>query len=148
MILLGKLLDRFGKRRFVFLSIAVFVLGLVLLFFAQSIGVFALLACVMFCGYGLLMIIFNATVRDFTPEDKVGQFQGVRMIFAVLIPMIAGPYTGSWMTELFAARHDLGTYLNDYAETVLVPVPEIFLAAAVICALVCIPTVFVRRRMR
>ena len=147
-ILLGKLLDRFGKRRFVFLSIAVFVLGLVLLFFAQSIGVFALLACVMFCGYGLLMIIFNATVRDFTPEDKVGQFQGVRMIFAVLIPMIAGPYTGSWMTELFAARHDLGTYLNDYAETVLVPVPEIFLAAAVICALVCIPTVFVRRRMR
>ena len=147
-VLLGKMLDRFGKRRFVFLSTGIFIVGLIAVSFAGKIGVFALLACVMLCGYGLMMIIFNATVRDFTPEDKVGQFQGVRMIFAVLIPMVAGPYTGSFVTELFAERHDLGTYVNDYGEAVLVPVPEIFIAAAVVCALVILPTVRIRKKLR
>ena len=147
-VLVGKLLDRFGKRRFVFIATAIFIIGLVAVSFAKTIGIFAILACGMFCGYGLMMIIFNATVRDFTPEDKVGQFQGVRMIFAVLIPMIAGPYTGSFVTELFAARHDLGTYLNDYGEAVFVPAPEIFIAAAVICLLVILPTVRIRKKLR
>ena len=147
-VLLGKLLDKLGKQRFVWAATALFIAGLIAVSFARRIGVFALLACVMLCGYGLMMIIFNATVRDFTPEDKVGQFQGVRMIFAVLIPMVVGPYTGSFVTELFAGRHDLGTYLNDYGEAVLVPAPEIFIAAAVLCALVWIPTAKIRKKIR
>ena len=147
-LLFGKLLDRFGKKHFILVSTAVFVGGLVLVSLAESIGRFAVLAAVMFCGYGLMMIILNATVRDFTPEGKVGQFQGVRMIFAVLIPMVLGSYIGAFVTETFASRHDLGTYINDYGESVLVPVPEIFAASAVFCILIVVPSLILRRKIR
>lgn len=147
-LLFGKLLDRFGKKHFILVSTLVFIGGLVLLSLAESIGKFALLAAVMFCGYGLMMIILNATVRDFTPEGKVGQFQGVRMIFAVLVPMVLGSYVGSFVTETFASRHDLGTYINDYGEAVLVPVPEIFAASAIVCVLIVIPSLILRKKIR
>ena len=147
-VLFGKLLDRFGKKHFILASTAVFIGGLLLVSGAKRIGTFAPLAALMFCGYGLMMIIINATVRDFTPEGKVGQFQGVRMIFAVLIPMVVGSYLGSFVTESFAARHALGTYVNDFGESVLVPVPEIFTASALICILIVVPAVLLRRRIR
>ena len=147
-LLFGKLLDRFGKKHFILTSTLVFIGGLVLICFAESIGKFAILAALMFCGYGLMMIILNATVRDFTPEGKVGQFQGVRMIFAVLIPMVLGSYVGAFVTESFAGRRDLGTYINDYGEAVLVPVPEIFAASAVICVLIVVPSLILRKKIR
>ena len=147
-LLLGKLLDKFGKKRFIFFSTGVFIVGLVLVSFAATIGKFAALTAFMLLGYGLMMIILNASVRDFTPEGKVGQFQGVRMIFAVLVPMVLGSYIGSFITERFAHLHALGTYINDYGETVLVPVPEIFTAAACFCALIVVPIIFLRRRVR
>lgn len=147
-ILFGKLLDRFGKKHFVLVSTLVFVAGLISISFAGTIGRFAILAAIMFCGYGLMMIILNATVRDFTPDGKVGQFQGVRMIFAVLIPMVLGSYIGAFVTQTFAGRHDLGTYINDYGEAVLVPVPEIFAASAIVCALIVIPSIILRRKIR
>ncbi|MBR5620371.1 MAG: MFS transporter [Clostridia bacterium] len=147
-LLFGKLLDKFGKKHFILLSTLVFIGGLVLISFAATIGRFALLAAVMFCGYGLMMIILNATVRDFTPEGKVGQFQGVRMIFAVLIPMVLGSYIGAFVTQTFASRHDLGTYINDYGESVLVPVPEIFAASAILCVLIVVPSLILRKKIR
>ena len=147
-LLFGKLLDRFGKKHFILVSTLAFIGGLILVSFAGTIGKFALLAALMFCGYGLMMIILNATVRDFTPEGKVGQFQGVRMIFAVLIPMVLGSYIGAFVTETFASRHDLGTYINDYGEAVLVPVPEIFAASAILCVCIVIPALILRKKIR
>ena len=147
-LLFGKLLDKFGKKHFILVSTLVFVGGLVAITFAPTIGKFALLAAVMFCGYGLMMIILNATVRDFTPEGKVGQFQGVRMIFAVLIPMVLGSYIGAFVTETFASHHDLGMYINDYGESVLVPVPEIFAASAILCILIVLPSLVLRKKIR
>ena len=140
----GALIDKKGKSFFVFPSVVVFIVGLVLVYFARSLAFFGLLAVIMLAGYGLLMIILNAAVRDFTPQDKVGQFQGVRMIFFVLLPMVIGPRIGSVVTEAFAR----GTYTNDYAEVVNVPPPEIFLASAAIAVLIFIPLVFLRKQWK
>ena len=142
------MLDKFGKKHFIFPSIFVFLIGLFLVSRATSIGIFAALACIMLCGYGLLMIILNAAVRDFTPEGKVGLFQGVRMIFAVLIPMVAGSAIGSRVTEVFAKNHETGTYINDFGEIVSVPVPEMFIASAIVSVLIFIPIIFVRKKVR
>jgi len=86
----------------------------------------------------MISILLSAAVRDFTPVDKVGSFQGVRMIFGVMIPMIIGPAIGSAVTESFALKQ----YTNDYKEIVNVPPPHIFLAAAAVSLLVFIPLVF------
>ena len=84
------------------------------------------------------MIILNAAIRDFTPEDKVGQFQGIRMIFYVLLPMVIGPRLGSFVTSKYAD----GYYTNDYGELVEIPVPKIYLAAAAVALFIIIPCVF------
>ncbi len=143
---LGKLVDKVGKTRFVIPSVLVFVAGLVLISRARSLGVFGLLAIIMLVGYGLLMIILNATVRDNTPNGKVGLFQGVRMIFFVLIPMIVGPAVGERVIKASAYKYELGTYINDFGEAVNLPVPDIFVASAIIAVLIFIPLLFSHRR--
>ena len=144
-ILLGKLLDKVGKRIFVFPAVLLFVAGLVAVFFAKTLLTFVLFALVMILGYGLLMIILNATVRDYTPEDKVGQFQGVRLLFTVTLPMIIGPKVGSWTISEFSGRYELGTMLNEYGESTLVPIPTIFLVSAIIAVLIIVPLIFLAK---
>ncbi|MCD7775715.1 MAG: MFS transporter [Clostridiales bacterium] len=145
-ILLGKLIDKRGKDAFIVPAVILFTLGLVLVYFMKTLSSFAVAAVIFAVGYALLGIILNAAVRDYTPKDKTGLFQGVRMIFAVLIPMIIGPNMGAWTINKFASYHELGTYVNDYGETVNAPVPEIFLAAAVIGIFVLVPVIVLRRK--
>lgn len=145
-IMLGKLIDKKGKDAFVIPAVILFIVGLVAVFFMKTLATFAIGAVVFAVGYGLLGIILNSSVRDYTPEDKTGLFQGVRMIFAVLIPMIIGPNVGAWTISRFASSHTLGTYVNDYGETVNVPVPEIFLAAAVVAVLILIPVIVLKKK--
>lgn len=141
---LGVLVDKYGKVKFIVPSVMIFVAGLFAALFVRKLSVFGLLALVIIAGYGLLMIILNATVRDFTPEENVGVFQGVRMIFFVLIPMIVGPFLGNTVIEAFASKHAAGTYLNDFNEAVVVPVPEIFAAAAILGLLIFVPLAFIK----
>ncbi|HOO25173.1 MAG TPA: MFS transporter [Clostridiales bacterium] len=145
---LGKLVDKFGKDRFVYLAVFIFILGLFAAFFAKKASVFGLTALVFFGGYGFLMIILNATVRDYTPEDRVGLFQGIRMIFFVLLPMLIGPTLGNGVIEFFANNHDLGIYVNEFGEEVLVPVPEIFPAAGLVALFIIIPLLLMKRNKR
>ncbi len=144
LIALGKMVDKIGKTQFVLISASLFIIGLIAVYFAKTLGIFALLALVMFGGYGLLMIILNSSVRDFTPDGMAGRFQGVRMLFVVFIPMVIGPKVGSGVIEHFSTT----TYTNDYAETVAAPTPEIFLAAAIISVFIFIPLVLVRKQLK
>ena len=145
---LGVLVDKLGKAKFMYPSVIIFIAGLFSASFTKKLWVFGLLALIIIAGYGLLMIILNATVRDFTPEDKVGLFQGVRMIFFVLIPMVIGPYIGNSVIEAFASKHAAGTFINDFKEVVTVPVPEIFVTAAIMGVLIFVPLVFIKKSVR
>lgn len=86
-------------------------------------------------GYLVLTIQFGATVRDNIPQDKVGLFQGIRMIFVVLIPMIVGPTLGN-----IAAKNSDITYMENGAEKVL-PTEAMFLYAAIVAILILIPMI-------
>ncbi len=141
LIFIGKLIDKVGKSVFVFPTIVLYIIGLCAAFFANKLVLFAICAIPVLAGYGLLMIILNAAVRDFTPENKVGQFQGIRMIFYVLIPMVVGPAIGNFVINNFPA----GTYINDYGETVNVPVPGIFLASAIASVFILVPVIALRK---
>ncbi|MBR5245955.1 MAG: MFS transporter [Clostridia bacterium] len=84
-------------------------------------------------GYIIIMIQFGATVRDNIPKDKVGLFQGIRMIFLFCIPGIIGPTLGN-----IAAKNSEVTYMENGAEKVL-PTEAMFLYAAIVAALIFIP---------
>ncbi len=137
--------DKKGKAPFLFPSAILFIIGLVLVYFAgNNIVWFALSALIAMAGYGLLMIMLGAAIRDFTPEDKAGQLQGIRMIFSVLLPMTIGPAVAVAVTNKFA----VATYLNEFNVEVNVPAPHIYLAAAAIGALIFIPLVFLSRTLK
>ncbi len=137
--------DKKGKAPFLYPAAAAFVIGLVLTFFADTnVVYFALAILVALVGYGLLMILINASIRDFTPEDKAGQLQGVRMIFSVLIPMLTGPGIATALTERFATAQ----YTNDYGEMVNIPAPHIYLGAAAVGLLIVIPLFFLIKEFK
>jgi len=87
----------------------------------------------MMSGYMLLTSALMAQIRDLTPPEKAGHFQGIRMVFSVMLPMIIGPAIGAQVIKGNAQAYvDLG-------QTRTVPTPEIFLAAAVVLLLTAIP---------
>lgn len=139
-ILLGRLVDRFGRKRFSYMSVAVFTAGLILLFFVRAVPMVALAGTIMMCGYLLLNIVINTSVRDNTPQDKVGLFQGIRMIFFVLIPMTVGPAIGNAVI-----RNSNFTFVNEFRETTRIPTPEVFLTAGIVAALILIPMILVQK---
>ena len=83
--------------------------------------------------YIIIMIQFGATVRDNIPKDKVGLFQGIRMIFLIFVPRIIGPTLGN-----IAAKNSDVTYMENGAEKVL-PTEAMFLYAAIVAVLIFIP---------
>lgn len=136
----GNFIDRVGKLKFVFPAAAVMLAGLVGMFFARSIIAVIVAGAVMMSGYMLVTASLSATVRDYTPVDKVGHFQGIRMIFAVLLPMIIGPFIGAAVIKNSNSTYvDLGVVKN-------VPTPSVFLASAAALIFVIIPIVMLKRR--
>ena len=140
-VLSGALIDRMGKLRFTLPAWAVMLLGLVSMYFARGMVGTIVCGCVMMSGYMLLTATLSGVVRDHTPEDKIGHFQGIRMIFAVLIPMIVGPFIGSAVIKnsLAGTYTELGAVKN-------VPTPGIFLAAAAVLLLTLLPVQRLKRK--
>ena len=92
-------------------------------------------------GYVVLGILFNASVKDFIPAGKAGLFQGIRMIFFVLIPMVLGPAIGD-----IACRSSMITYINEYGVETIVPAKSMFLYAAVVSILTFVPLFFLIKK--
>ncbi len=137
--------DKKGKAPYLYPAVVLYLIGLVLVFFADdNILYFILSALVTLVGYGLLMIMLGAAVRDFTPEDKTGQLQGIRMIFSVLLPMLIGPTVAEKISTAYSAT----TYINDYGETLPTPAPHIFLASAVIGVVIVVPLYFLSKEFK
>lgn len=138
----GNFIDKAGKLKFVLPAAAVMLAGLVAMFFVRSAIAVIIAGSVMMSGYMLVTACLSATVRDYTPVDKVGHFQGIRMIFAVMLPMVIGPYIGAAVI-----KNSNGTYL-DLGVVKNVPTPSIFLAAAVVLLFIIIPIFMLKRRER
>ena len=92
-------------------------------------------------GNLVMGIQFNAAIKDFIPEGKAGLFQGIRMIFTVLIPMVLGPALGD-----MACRNSAVTYLNEYGVETIVPSKSMFIYAAVVSTFVIVPLFFLIKK--
>ena len=141
-VLSGGVIDRLGKLNCVLPAAGVMLLGLTLMYFARSAGFVIASGIVMMAGYMLVTATLSAVIRDDTPAGEVGLFQGVRMIFAVLVPMIVGPFIGAAVIRNSGATYvELGVVKN-------VPTPAIFLAAAVMLLCTAVPVIILKRRSR
>ena len=138
----GGLIDRAGKLNVVLPAAGVMLAGLIAMYFVRSFVPVILAGIVMMGGYMLVTAVLSAIIRDCTPPDKAGLFQGIRMIFAVLLPMVIGPWIGAAVIKNSGATYeDLGVVKS-------VPTPAVFLAAAAVLALVVIPVAALRKMER
>ena len=142
-VVFGLFMDRIGKNRIIIPAILVTVTGAITMFFINSMVGVLIGGTILMTGYMIGMAVLGAKIRDYTPVKEVGLFQGVRMIFLVLIPMVTGSYIG-----LAASYINKKEYLNEFNKTVVQPNAFIFLFAALVIALAIIPTLIIIRKER
>lgn len=114
-------------------TIVLFIAGLAVLSTSTNIIIVLIGIAPTLIGYVVLQIQLNAAVRDHIPEDKVGLFQGIRMIFFVLIPMVVGPALGD-----IAIRSSNFTIM-EYGEPKEVPSTSMFFYASIVALLIFVP---------
>jgi MFS family permease len=146
-VIFGLFMDKIGKNKIIIPSVAVTVIGAMIMFFIRE-GSFAKVGVmiggtILMTGYMLGTAVLGAKVRDYTPVNEAGLFQGVRMIFFVLIPMVSGPFIGrgvSYINPVF--------YENEFGQTVIRPNEYIFLFAAIVVSLAVIPALYMLLKER
>ena len=141
-VISGKFIDKIGKMRFTVPAAVIMLTGLVGMCFVRSSVPVMIAGTVMMSGYMMMSAALGANIRDWTPRDKVGHFQGIRMIFAVLLPMLIGPAIGAAVI-----RGSDSTYV-ELGQVKTVPTPDIYLAAAVVLLSVAIPVLLLRASER
>ncbi len=119
----GKLFDMTGFKTSVLPTLLMLMAGYVLLFFGRTTPLVFTGSLLMMTGYLTGMSIFGAMIRSLIPENKAGQFQGIRIIGQVLIPGVIGPSIGA------AVLKNANTIVNNDGTTSFIPNENIFLAA-------------------
>lgn len=161
----GKLMDKFGKDKFFYPVAAAGVLGGILVYLVKFVNNNMMATYILFIVGGTLVEsasllsagLFNATARDYTPAEKAGCFQGVRIIIFVTLPMIIASIFCPLIIEGFGPTVDkfgvapapgyfpIPQVSGGYKQGDTVYPFELFLFAAVVAALGFIPTYFVQR---
>ena len=142
--ILGFMFDKHGRKNFYYPMLAMTVVGILSFFSLQFLEGGARTAVLFIGGIvmmgGILSLIgaFNANFQDLIPEGSQGRFQGVRMCFTVLIPMIIGP-----IISLILGLDAMGINGSDF-----VPPYSLFMAAAIVALISVIPITIIRKNSR
>ena len=139
---LGVFYDKLGRKKFYIPLAAFIVVGTLAIYLTKFLGEGAYLPMLyvggtvmlgsLLCTNGALMSAF----QDYIPGSCEGRFQGVRMCFTVLVPMVIGPIIS------------MAIGINSFDPTdggAIAPPFEIFLAASIVAVIAIVPIVFVAR---
>ena len=130
--LYGKVYDMQGFKGSVCISVGVLLAGYVILLFTRTTVPVFIGSLLMMTGYMTGMSVFGAMIRDNIPENKSGQFQGIRIIGQVLIPGIIGPAIGAFVLR------DAEQILNNDGTYSFLPNANIWAAAIATGLVLCV----------
>lgn len=137
----GALGDKLGRSRFRMPILIMTVIGTASFFLLQYMQG-ALKTAAIYIGGTLMMggilsltASFTSTFQNHIPKGCEGRYQGVRMCFTVLIPMMVGP-----VISLIIGLDAMGMNGESF-----VPPYTVFLAAAIVAAIAAIPIIAMRR---
>ena len=150
-VVFGLFMDKIGKNKIMIPALIVGSVGAFSVFFVPAeLGTPTLIGLIisgiiMMAGYLISTAVLGAKVRDYTPKNEVGLFQGVRMIFTVLIPMIIGPMV---IAEIICRLGGQPYEEPEFHQIVYPPNKWLFFATGVIFALAIIPVIIMIRKER
>jgi MFS family permease len=148
----GRLVDRYGKKKFLLSSVILYIIGMFVMYvlgitvkdnMTMTFVLTLIFGVLMMGSYLVSMVILNAMGRDLIPKTHIGVFSGIRMIFFIMIPMVIGPFIGSTVI-----RNSASTYVDEFGIIQSTPTPGIYLAGAVVALFALIPIRHVRKAMR
>lgn len=139
---MGVLFDKFGRKKFYIPLAAIIVVGTLAIYLTKFFGQASYLPMLyvggtvmlgaLLCTNGALMSAF----QDYIPDGYEGRFQGVRMCFTVLVPMVVGPVISMAIGINSFDPSDGGA---------IAPPFEIFLAASIVALVAIVPIFFVAK---
>lgn len=122
----GRLYDKVRFFGAILPAMAFLIVGYVILALFTQIPAVFLGSLLMMCGYLCGMAVFGAMIREKTPPNRAGMFQGLRIVAQVLIPGVIGPMIGRMVLQ------NAGQHLNDDGTYSFIPDRTIFVAAAIV----------------
>ena len=140
--LYGKVYDRKGFNFSVITPLALLILGYILLYSFENIVPVFIGSAMMMSGYLCGMSVFGAGIRDLIPENRAGQFQGIRIIGQVFIPGVIGPAVGAWVLR------DAKLIVNSDGTTSFLPDAGIFLAAMIVIIILAVILFLLKNRLK
>ncbi len=136
-VIFGLFMDRIGKNKIMIPALIVGAVGGLIIFLVPADQGFTKVGLiiggiVLMTGYLVSTAVLGAKVRDYTPVKEVGLFQGIRMLFTVLIPMIIGPLIGRGLCYIGGEP-----YQNEFEQWVYPPNKWLFFVTGAIflCAI-------------
>lgn len=130
-VVVGAFLSKIGKFKVLIPAILVIGIGAIGLYFVSSFALTCVFGVLLMAGYLCGTAVLGAAIRDETPKDEVGAFQGVRMVFVVTIPMILG----STISSLFFTE----SLTDSVGQTQTLPTRAMWMVCFVCCILAVVP---------
>ena len=139
-IFYGRRVDKVGFVRAIIVPLVLFLAGCaVLTFLTAGAGVFVG-SMLMLSGYLGAVACLGAEIRNNTPLDRVGLFQGIRIFMIVLVPMLIGPWIGSAISAGSASMVGFGVVGDGFTPSSL-----IFLGGALVSLLTFVVLFFISK---
>lgn len=152
----GKLMDKYGKTFFFYPVAAIGVIGGIFCYIIKFINptnetlkmIFLILGGTLIMGGNMLCCgLFYASSRDHTPSDKVGSFQGVRIVLVVMLPMVLASLICPFVINAFGTEPTLELIISGaYKVGDKVYPYELFIFSAIIAAFVFIPSMICMKK--
>ncbi|MCR4727640.1 MAG: hypothetical protein K5796_03185, partial [Lachnospiraceae bacterium] len=144
-----KLINKGKFAGIVFISVIFNIAGLLMLGFFVRPGsvdtstIFnpAMLIGIFFIGVGYVTFLQTISVwaKGLYPKETKGQFEGIRILFFVLIPMIVAPLIANPIIK------KSGEITNEYGLKEYLPTETLFFVSAGLSVIVFIPLIFAAR---
>lgn len=135
----GKLIDKGHLAKVILYALIANTAGLICVAFAGNIVILCIGMFLAGCGYILTLQTLTAWIKNLYPEDQRGQFEGIKQVFFVALPMVFGPIIAAPVINHFG----VSMVVNDVAG--MVPGPSLFLVSAAVTALTILPLVLANR---
>ncbi|NLO09079.1 MAG: MFS transporter [Clostridiales bacterium] len=87
----AKLINSGKNTRVISVALLINVVGLIVICISQSLIILAIGMLLTGAGYVIILQTLTAWYKNLYPEDQRGQFEGIKQLFYVCIPMIIAP---------------------------------------------------------
>lgn len=128
-------IDRGKNTRVIAIALVFNIIGLVIICFNSHLIILGIGMLLAGTGYVIILQTLTAWFKNLYPEEQRGQFEGIKQLFFVCIPMIVGPAISNFVVSRF------GTEGIVDGKTGMIPNETLFAVSAVVTLFTFLPLI-------